>query len=175
MSSGNETGNINDEKLTSYLRESLLKAPDGIVDRVMSALPDEPDHVWYEKFMVLRKIADNSWVIPAFAGAAAGILLLTGFLFYSGQIGSNHVVATFKLHAPDAMDVELVGSFNRWCPGTIVLDGPDNNGQWTTTVELRKGRHEYMFLVDGKKWVTDPAVPIQRPDGFGRKNAVIEI
>ena len=41
-------------------------------------------------------------------------------------------------------------------------------------VPLPRGAHEYMFLVDGT-WVTDPAAPETRPDGFGRTNAILRL
>jgi hypothetical protein len=40
-------------------------------------------------------------------------------------------------------------------------------------VELPEGRHEYIFLVDGERWVADPNGMTQRPDGFGRVNTLI--
>jgi hypothetical protein len=42
-------------------------------------------------------------------------------------------------------------------------------------VELPEGRHEYIFLVDGKRWVTDPRGASHRPDGFGQVNTVIRV
>jgi hypothetical protein len=32
-----------------------------------------------------------------------------------------------------------------------------------------------MFVVDGSRWVTDPLAPVQRSDGFGNKNAVLQL
>jgi hypothetical protein len=70
--------------------------------------------------------------------------------------------------------VELIGSFNHWSRGTIYLSGPDASGHWAVTIPLNSGRHEYQFLVDGEL-VIDPKAPLYRPDGFGQKNAVLDI
>jgi 1,4-alpha-glucan branching enzyme len=82
---------------------------------------------------------------------------------------------TFVVHAPAAEHVELVGSFNGWQRGLIELAGPDATGRWTATVPLPEGRHEYMFLVDGERWVTDPYATFYRDDGFGNLNGVIDV
>jgi 1,4-alpha-glucan branching enzyme len=99
----------------------------------------------------------------------AGVALLLG-------VGSDdQTLVAFELHAPDARSVELVGSFNGWAVGEFRLDGPDATGHWSITVPLPEGRHEYQFLIDGKRWIADPKATIRRPDGFGRSNAVLEI
>jgi hypothetical protein len=39
---------------------------------------------------------------------------------------------------------------------------------------LPAGRHEYAFLVDGERWVTDPSAATQR-DEFGQESSVVRI
>ena len=86
---------------------------------------------------------------------------------------SKRITVTFQLHAPEAEKIELLGSFNAWESGRIVLDGPDKSGCWRTTLTLPEGRYEYMFLVNGEIWTVDPSARMYRDDGFGRQNAVI--
>ncbi len=85
------------------------------------------------------------------------------------------VTVHFELHAPGAEQVELLGDFNSWKTGDIVLAGPDASGHWTAAVQLPEGRHEYIFLVDGERWIADPKASTIRPDGFGHVNAVIQV
>lgn len=81
------------------------------------------------------------------------------------------VTVTMKLHAPEAHRVAVAGTFNKWKTDTHVLTKQEN-GIWTISVPLKPGEHSYMFVVDGKAWVTDPNADAYRDDGFGNKNAV---
>ncbi len=62
----------------------------------------------------------------------------------------------FSLVAPEANDVELIGSFNNWDREHGVVLKRESNGVWHTTVDLGPGRHLYKFVVDGA-WRPDPA------------------
>ena len=159
-----------DEKTIARLDRHRTHAPDGFPERVMEALPDGQaveQRTWWP--------SHGRWIAPALAGAAASVLIL----FAAGRLQpaepSGQVGFHFELHAPGADRVELLGTFNNWKTGDIVLDGPDASGHWTATVELPEGRHEYIFLVDGERWVADPRGVTHRPDGFGRVNTVISI
>jgi len=160
------------ERVLSDLAEHPVKAPGEFVTRVMEALPPEPDRGWLDRVRRLWP-GGGRWLIPAAAGALAVWWVAVGIPRL--QEGREGVPVTFEIHAPEAQRVELVGSFNDWRPGEIVLQGPDATGHWRATVRLPPGRHEYLFLVDGRKWVVDPGALARRPDGFGRENAVIEL
>ncbi len=62
----------------------------------------------------------------------------------------------FSLVAPEANDVSLIGSFNKWDREHGIQLQRNSNGVWHTTVELDPGRHLYKFVVDGA-WRPDPA------------------
>lgn len=159
-----------EEKLIEDLEAHRTSAPEGFADRVMEALPP------FRK----RRVpgfwpTSGQWVAPALAGAAATLLAVFGLGLFQKPAATSMVGFHFELHAPGADTVELLGTFNNWKMGDIVLDGPDASGHWTATVELPEGRHEYVFLVDGERWVADPKGVTHRPDGFGRVNTVIKI
>ena len=69
--------------------------------------------------------------------------------------------------------VEVAGSFNGWNPARNPMRQED--GHWVTTLVLPPDTYEYMFVVDGASWVTDPLAPTTRDDGFGSRNAVLEL
>jgi len=46
---------------------------------------------------------------------------------------------------------------------------------WSTIVVLAPGSYEYMFIENGERWVTDPLAARTRDDGFGSKNAVLDV
>jgi 1,4-alpha-glucan branching enzyme len=79
----------------------------------------------------------------------------------------------FTLQTGNAHEVCLAGDFNRWkvCDTPLEKVAEDT---WTVSIELPPGRHEYMFVIDGR-WVTDPNAPAHADDGFGHRNAVVVI
>jgi hypothetical protein len=79
----------------------------------------------------------------------------------------------FVFHAPDARAVAVAGSFNDWSPVAAPLARGDE-GAWTVTLSLKPGQHEYAFVVDGRRWVADPAAPAI-DDGFGRRNSIVAV
>ncbi len=83
-------------------------------------------------------------------------------------------VTRFRLEAPDAGRVEVAGSFTDWRP-TMELEDPDGDGVWTGSAPLEAGVHQYMFVVDGEQWVTDPNADRYVADGFGNRNAVVAV
>lgn len=158
----------NEGQNLASLEKHRTSAPEGFADGVMDALPNfkkAKRRRWWP--------AKGLWIAPALVGAAVSLLIL----FVSGRFQTAEVQGQvglhFELHAPGADTVELLGTFNNWKTGDIVLNGPDASGHWTATVELPEGRHEYIFLVDGERWVADPNGTTHRPDGFGRVNTVI--
>jgi hypothetical protein len=88
--------------------------------------------------------------------------------------GRLAVPVKFLFHAPEAARVAVVGNFNGWNEGAHTLvKGP--GGWWTLEITLQPGRYNYVYLVDGEKWETDPAATLVEDDGFGRRNSVLDI
>lgn len=75
---------------------------------------------------------------------------------------------------PGARMVQLAGDFNEWNPAQTPLEEA-SNGAWTVTLSLEPGRYEYMFLVDGRQWIADPFALEHTDDGFGSRNAVLDV
>lgn len=87
---------------------------------------------------------------------------------------SDSAYVKFILYAPAAHQVELAGTFNRWDPAATPLTRAGTEGVWTVTVALPVGQHQYAFVVDGQRWVPDPAAPAV-DDGFGRRNSIMNV
>jgi hypothetical protein len=67
----------------------------------------------------------------------------------------------------ETRNVYLMGTFNGWTPddeGMQLQAG--NDGRWSVTVRLDKGRHEYKFVVNGKQ-VPDKTSKEVENDGVG--------
>jgi len=88
-------------------------------------------------------------------------------------LGAQEGIAQFVGHFPGARSVDVVGPFTDWRSGVIPLRDDDNDGVWSAVVVLPAGAHEYMFVVDGERWVADPLAGRYVSDGFGRQNALL--
>lgn len=84
-------------------------------------------------------------------------------------------VVQFVLVAPSARTVSLVGDFNGWDAAATPLAAVAPGGLWTVAIPLRPGRHEYAFVVDGARWVADPAAPPALGDDFGAPSSVVTV
>jgi hypothetical protein len=116
----------------------------------------------------------------ALAAAAALALLLGRRTEAPGAGGEvaraaarrDSALVRFVLYAPGAKRVAVAGTFNRWTAVPLVPGGA--SGVWTATLALPVGQHQYAFVVDGERWVADPAAPAV-DDGFGRQNSVLAV
>ena len=145
------------------------RAPEDFSARVMGRIPQSPPA---HPFVLWMRRATAR---PVLAWAAALALAAAGWALWIHPGASSAPSVVFQIHAPDAETMEVLGSFNDWKPGTMVMEGPDAAGYWHTHVNLPPGRHEYVFLMNGQKWVPDPGATFQRPDGFGNVNSVLEM
>ena len=81
--------------------------------------------------------------------------------------------AEFKLHAPGAKRVSVAGTFNEWNAKSLTAK-KDTKGNWKVKVNLKPGRYEYKFIVDGS-WINDPSCNQCVYNSMGSQNCVIEI
>jgi len=142
---------------------------------------------------VWRRVADAVWQPRPLrwnlvgATAAAVALLVAGGVVsrmvdrretattvVAGAAGTTPVLVRLVVLRPDARRVEVAGDFNGWNPAQTPLEQLAN-GAWTVTLPLEPGRYNYMFVVDGTTWVDDPFAPEQADDGFGSRNAVLDV
>jgi AMP-activated protein kinase-like protein len=115
-------------------------------------------------------------VRPAWSLAfAAAVALLMVFTAGQGglELAEHEGIAQFVGRFPDARSVHAVGTFNDWRPGSIALEDQDHDGVWRATVVLPAGTYEYMFVVDGERWVPDHLAERLVADDFGRENSIV--
>lgn len=148
----------------------LLKTPPAVsvAARVMEEIRQLPPHGLAEPGA--RRARWLTWPRAATLALAAGLaaILLLPAGPRTGLIpGDAEGIAQFVGHFPGARSVEVVGSFNDWSRGMLHLRDDDHDGIWHGAVVLPAGQHEYMFVVDGERWVTDPLAGRFVDDGFG--------
>ena len=75
----------------------------------------------------------------------------------------------FRLKEPKAKKVELIGDFNGWNETGLPLSR-QAAGVWELLLPLPRGRHHYLFVVDGRP-ILDPS-NAQAADIAGRRASV---
>jgi hypothetical protein len=80
----------------------------------------------------------------------------------------------FRVRAPGARQVALVGGFNAWDSARDLLRGPDAAGIWEVTLALPPGTWRYAFVVDGK-WERPDQAPRYEQDGFGAEIGILDL
>ena len=87
---------------------------------------------------------------------------------------STTVLVRLVVLQPGARTVQVAGDFNGWNPLRTPLE-PLSNGAWSVTLPLEPGRYEYQLEVNDAEWIADPFAAEQSDDGFGSRNAVLEV
>jgi len=159
-----------------------VSAPQNFTQNLMAKISQEEIQIQTSWIDHLKKQIP----IPRFsfrlAGAAAAAALVVFFAFTfifntpdTSLICSAEVQFSLRINDNKAHTVAIAGDFNGWNPQTNVLEDPEGDGIWTGTLNLEPGRYEYMFVMDGEKWFPDPNALRYVKDGFGNKNAILEI
>ncbi len=175
----------------AVLRED--RAPAWIEAQVMNQLPPAPLPPLWNR--VVRWLLEPRSIrvrpIVGLVGAVAVMLLVAlPVLDRAGHVEPGHAGPTATGALPDvgepvvyvqfiftgeARSVALAGDFNGWDPERYLLRDPDGDGVWTGLFPIPPGMHKYMFLVDGERWETDPRAERYIDDGFGMRNALVNV
>lgn len=173
------------ERLDDDFRDRLLAAVRA-EPRPAGAAPAAPADIgWWRRARTVR-------VSPlgglALAAGVAGLMAASAALaprLASTPAAPTHVavappspdtvyVVRFVLSAPSASSVALVGSFNAWDRAATRLRRA-GDGTWVAQVTLPAGRHEYAFIVDGRRWMADPAATQTIADDFGTESSLLTL
>ncbi|RKZ11432.1 hypothetical protein DRQ53_03210 [bacterium] len=170
-------------------------APAGFADRLMQRLADESgSHASHRSFRAnwWPALAAAAMIVFAFglgrvtnwgpgslaSGSQPAPLSISAepiaFASSPGSVQGLRVVhVTYTPGDTSLQSVFVAGSFNAWNATEVPmhLDG----AVWTAVLVLPPGSYEYMFVEDGERWVTDPLAVRSRDDGFGSRNAVLDL
>ncbi len=170
------------ERISAPLRAAEW-ADETLTDRVMKDVHATRAPSWWR-----RPVTVHVTPLSALAVAAGvALVMLAGARVVSSRDGGRalphataaridtvHVVR-FVLAAPRASSVALAGDFNRWEVGTHQLQPTGADGVWSISVALAPGQHEYAFVVDGTRWIADPAATLAVSDEFGGRSSVVAV
>jgi len=157
-------------------------APENLTENIMAKISQEDVQIQSSWMDLLKKRIS----IPRFSfrligvAAAAALVVFFAFTFIfntpdTSLICSAEVQFSLKINDNKAHTVAIAGDFNGWNPQSNILEDPEGDGIWTGILKLEPGRYEYMFVLDGEKWFPDPNALRYVKDGFGNKNAILEI
>jgi len=176
------TDGLSDEALIARIRAlEDIDPPPGLSERIIIRVKRQPASSWKRIWQRLwQPLTVTIRPLPWAAVAMLLVLGMTAFRLFPDFPSPSPIEpaglsqgVTFSLLAPEARSVQLIGSFNQWRPGLHALSVDPGAGQWIIRLHLAPGRHEYAFLVDGERVVSDPRAPFSQTDGFGTRNSVI--
>lgn len=180
-----------DQRLEAWLEKApMLPASPEFCRNVMRAIEAKP-RLWRTRIRELFFARRNFQWNLASAMASIVVMVTAGVLAVQWHrnpappaiannavptampAAANLVIARFQLSMPTAREVAVVGDFGQWQQRYTLKKLLD--GTWTTDIPLPPGTYEYIFVVDQQQWVTDPRAKVYRDDGFGNKNAVLNV
>ena len=172
------------ERIAQPLRAPEVLAPD-FEARLMAqaraelarrrALPARRSWLTTRRMYAISPLTGLALAAGVAAIVAASTLGLARRAAPAGTMAAAHdtvELVRFVFADSSARTVSLVGDFNGWARDKTPLHATARAGVWSVSVPLEPGRHEYAFIVNGKRWVADPLSPANR-DEFGTESSIL--
>lgn len=112
----------------------------------------------------------GTWLVGVAALAAAALIAVLVRSPARGGIGVE-----FTIDVPAATSVALVGDFNDWDRRRTPLVRVDGTTRWRARLPLAGGFYRYAYLVDGDRWIADPAQPGSPDPDFGTAVSLVSV
>lgn len=111
-----------------------------------------------------------------------GLIFFTGFLFGKKKAFDEEEEeffwenknVTLQYENKEAKEVAVAGDFNNWDTNADKMVNL-GDGNWSVTLNLKPGRYEYKFVIDGSKWIADPSAKEFIDDGYGGQRSVLVV
>ena len=165
--------------------------PEGFAARVMERTGDARP-LWRRAADVMRAPREYRWNVATAAASACLLAVVVAAMTYFGPLerrpapgpadaspsvdqgtrSPSAVLVRLVIVKAGARTVQVAGDFNGWKPTPL---SEVSDGAWAITLPIEPGRYEYMFVVDGEQWISDPFAAEQTEDGFGSRNAVLDV
>jgi hypothetical protein len=105
------------------------------------------------------------------AGLAAALLVM--FFVTPRQELPVLTMHRFVLYQPDVKQVEITGSFLGWA--AVAMQRSGTSGYWEAVLEVPAGEHRLCYIIEGRKRIPDPTIPIREKDDFGGENSILAV
>lgn len=144
---------MHEHELEGLLKETLTRYADAHRDRIADL-----------EYEIVEELPDSR-PHPRWSFALAGVVAVAAVFVIGLWVGLNLSAAPCSdpdvlcLVYPNAKSVSLASQFTLWEP--VPMNGPDRSGVWWIRLpkDIKPGRYEYGFIVDGTRWVYDPRAP----------------
>jgi Glycogen recognition site of AMP-activated protein kinase len=171
-----------DELGRMIAQQPYMEPGSGLVQRIMSDLRPKRQG-WLKSAFTRITTPIPLSISPLTASAAVAVLILSGGFFFKAtnheqppsftqKALNGHVPVVFRFQAPEARSVSVIGTFNHWDPKGYEMVQDPETGNWSIGVELSPGKHDYVFLVNGKEIAPDPHADISKADDYGHRNSI---
>lgn len=124
-------------------------------------------------FKRTRRFSDIPYFNP-FMRIASACIATAVFVFFilSFQLKNDNTVSKrFVLYNPEAVSVQISGSFTDWNNIPMKMAGP--SGYWEIELDVVKGEHKYLYIIGDDKRIADPTILMREKDDFGSENSVL--
>jgi len=105
------------------------------------------------------------------AGLAAALLVV--FFLAPQQEPPVLTMHRFVLYQPGVNQVEITGSFLGWT--AVPMKPSGTSGYWEAVLEVPAGEHRLCYIIEGRKRIPDPTIPIREKDDFGGENSILAV
>lgn len=105
------------------------------------------------------------------AGLAAALLVM--FFVTPRPEPSAPATHRFVLYQPGVKQVEVTGSFLGW--KAVPMKPSGTSGYWEAVLEVPAGEHRLCYIIEGRKRIPDPTIPIREKDDFGGENSILAV
>jgi len=107
-----------------------------------------------------------------FAAGLAAALLVVFFVMPQEQM-PEPAKYRFVLYQPNVNQVEITGSFLGWAAVPMKRSG--TSGYWEAILDVPPGEHRLCYIIEGRKRIPDPTIPIREKDDFGGENSILAV
>ena len=163
--------------LEDVRRTASRTAPAWLEKKVLGAIESQPPASAWRRAVSWLGQPRTIRLAPAPALAGLAVVVSAAVLPWLARPDAAPVeeiaYVQLFLEAPAAQSVAIAGDFSGWEP--LELEDADGDGVWAAHLAVNPGIYEYMFVLDGTRWVTDPHAARYSDDGFGNRNAILAI
>ena len=110
---------------------------------------------------------------PMAAFTSALVVILFVLFFTSPSNIISQMPYRFVIHMPDANQVEITGSFTNW--QNLLMKKVGDTGYWEISLDIPKGEHRFIYVLDGDQKFPDPTIPGRERDDFGGENSILSV
>lgn len=106
-------------------------------------------------------------------GLVTAILMMAVYIHFHAVPPMVENPHRFVLYQPEAQQASIMGTFSDW--RKLEMHRAGDSGYWEITVNLPPGEYRYTFLLDQRRRMPDPTLPVCEQDDFGGLNSILTI